>query len=196
MQRFACLLGALLWTCLALYSQATAAKIGSKVSNFQLPDSSGQIRSLRSFSGKAVALIFWSCKCPVSVAYADRIEELKRKYGGKGVEVLAIDASANETPAEIRANIANLKLTIPVLLDSEGSVSEELGATHSPSVFILDGEGILRYKGAFDNNKRPGEGGRINYAEAALDSLLSGREIRVAETRPFGCSIRPAKENR
>jgi thiol-disulfide isomerase/thioredoxin len=192
----ACLSGALLWACLLFSAQATAADIGSKVSDFQLPDASGAIRSLHSFPGKAVAIVFWSYKCPVSLAYVDRIGELSKEYGGKGVEVIAIDASVNETPAEVRANIANLKFTIPVLLDSEGVVSEKLGATQTPSVFIIDGEDILRYKGAFDNNKRRGEGGRIGYAEDALDSILSGRAVGVAETRPFGCSIRPAKGNR
>jgi peroxiredoxin len=170
-----------------------AADIGSRIGSFQLPDALGEMRTLRSFSGKAVAIVFWSYKCPVALAYIQRVEELRKKYEGKGVSVFTIAAGANETPAEIRANITNLKISVPVLLDSEGNVAERLGATHSPSVFIVDGEGVLRYKGALDNNKRPGESGRISYAEDALDSILSGREIRVADTRPFGCGLKLAK---
>jgi thiol-disulfide isomerase/thioredoxin len=196
-RRGACLLFALLCAYFVLLShEATAAEIGSRISAFRLPDTSGAMQTVPSHAGKAVAIIFWSYKCPVSLAYVDRIEELDRKYAGKGVEIVAVDANINETAAEIRANTANLKLTIPVLLDSGGSVSEKLGATHSPSVFLLDGKGILQYKGAFDNNKRPGESGRVSYVEDALDAILAGREVRATEMRPFGCSIRPAKENR
>jgi len=175
---------------------ACAADIGSPIANFQLSDISGDIRSLRSFSGKVVALVFWSYKCPVVLAYNSRIEELQKKYGAKGVAVLGVDSCANESPEEIRANIANLQITFPVLLDSEGNVAEKLGATHAPSVFILDREGILRYKGALDNNKKPGERGRIAYAEDVLDSVLSGRPVSVSETRPFGCSIKLAMRAR
>jgi peroxiredoxin len=194
--RWTVLWGALLWACALSAPYACAADIGSKIPNFQLPDASGEIRSLRSFSGKAVAIVFWSYKCPVALAYVDRVEDLRKKYQGKGVQVFAIVAGTNESPAEIRANIANLKISIPVLLDSEGNVAERLGATHSPSVFIVDGEEILRYKGALDNNKRPGEGGRISYIDDALDSILSGRDVALSETHPFGCGIRLAKGTR
>jgi len=170
---------------------ACAADIGSPIANFQLSDISGEIRSLRSFSGKVVVLVFWSYKCPVVLAYNSRIEELQKKYRAKGVAVLGVDSGANESAEEIKANIANLQVTFPVLLDSEGNVAEKLGATHAPSVFILDREGILRYKGALDNNKKPGESGRVAYAEDVLDSVLSGRPVSVSETRPFGCIIKP-----
>jgi len=49
---------------------------------------------------------------------------------------------------------------------------------------------VLRYKGALDNNKRPGENDRISYVEDALDAILAGTPVQVSETKPFGCSIR------
>ncbi len=84
-------------------------------------------------------------------------------------------------------------MKVPVLLDSEGSVAEKLGATHTPSAFVLDGGAVLRYKGALDNNKKSGENGRIPYVTDALDSILSGRAVSVPETRPVGCSIKLSK---
>lgn len=167
-----------------------SAAIGTKVADFQLEDSAGGVRSLQSYSGKVVVLVFWSFKCPVSLAYNDRIEALQRKYGDRGVAVLGVASGANETPAEIRANVANLNFPLPVLLDSEGMLAQSLGATHTPGVFILDGGAVLRYRGALDNNKKTGDSGRIAYAEDALDAILSGRAVAVAETTPFGCTIR------
>ena len=177
----------------ATQRQSAAAEIGSRVPNFQLADASGEAWSLRSNSGKIVVVIFWSYKCPVSLSYDTRIEELQNRYGEQGVITVAIASSSNESPEEIRANLSNRKMHLPVLLDSEGNVAEKMGATHAPNVFILDGEGILRYRGALDNDKGPGENGRIGYVEEALDSILAGRAVRITETRPLGCSIKQGR---
>jgi hypothetical protein len=77
-----------------------------------------------------------------------------------------------------------------VLLDTDGILAAKLGAGYAPSVYILDRAGVVRYQGAIDNNKRPGERGRVAYAEEALQSILAGRTVEVQETAPFGCAIR------
>ena len=59
-----------------------------------------------------------------------------------------------------------------------------------PSAFVLDATGVLRYMGALDNNKKPGEDGRMGYVEDALDSMLAGTPIQVPETKAFACSIK------
>jgi peroxiredoxin len=171
-------------------STVAGAELGSKLQSFQLKDTSGATRSLESYSGKIIVFVFWSFKCPVSLAYDDRVEKLQAKYTDKGIVVLGVASGANDSPDEIRANAANLKIQFPVLLDSEGDLAENLGATHTPDVFILDKEAVLRYRGALDNNKKPGESGRIAYAEDAIDAILAGRVAPVSETRPFGCSIK------
>jgi len=173
--------------------QSAAAEIGTKFPNFQLADSSGEAWSLRSNSGKIVVLVFWSYKCPVSLSYDARIEELQSRYAANGVVTVSIASSSNESPEEIQANLANRKMRLTVLLDSEGNVAEKLGATHAPSVFILDGDGILRYRGALDNNRKPGENGRIAYVEDALDSILAGHDVRLPETHPLGCTIKQGR---
>jgi peroxiredoxin len=180
-----------IWTATAMWVQhGRAAEIGSRIENIQLPDVSGTVRSLEFDSGKVVVLVFWSFKCPVALAYDNRMDALQAKYGSRGVSVFGIDAATNETPAEIRANIDNLKITVPVLVDSEGNLAEKLGATYTPSVFILDGNSVLRYKGALDNNRRAGNRERAAYVEDALDAILAGRPVSVPEARPFGCSIK------
>jgi peroxiredoxin len=178
--------------CLVLLSiqPVYSADIGSKVDNFQLPDTAGTIHSLRSSSGKIVVLFFWSFKCPVSLFYNERFNALKDKYKNSEVVIWGVDSATNETPAEILANIANMKITTPVLLDLDGNVAEKMGASQTPSVFVIDGNRILSYRGALDNNRKAGEQERIAYVEDAIDALIAGRAVPVSETQPFGCSIR------
>lgn len=164
--------------------------LGTRVEEFRLADTAGRTHSLSQYSGRIVVLSFWAFKCPVSLSYNERLGALQAKYQNAGVIVLAVDSNANETPAEIRANVANLRLPFPVLLDEDGALAEKLHATQTPSVFIIDGRGILRYRGALDNNKKPGEGGRAAYAEMAVEAMLANRPVSEPETRAIGCPIR------
>ncbi len=164
--------------------------LGTRVEDFRLVDAVGNAHSLSQYSGRVVVLAFWAFKCPVSLSYDSRLGDLQAKYRNSGVILLAVDSNANEGPAEIRANASNLQLPFPVLLDGEGSLAEKLKATQTPSLYIIDGRGILRYRGALDNRKKPGEGGRIAHAEQAIDDILAGRPVATPETPSNGCPIR------
>jgi peroxiredoxin len=143
-----------------------------------LTDTSGKLHNLSDYSGKTVVLAFWSFKCPVSLAYDERLASLQERYGPRGVVVLGVASNSNESAAEIRRNAANLKIAFPILLDEGASLADRLGATRTPSVYILDAKGVVRYKGG------------VAQAEEALDAVVAGREVPTPETRPSGCTIR------
>ncbi len=165
-------------------------QIGERAPAFSLLDASGVQHALDDYKGKIVVLEFWSFKCAVSLAYEDRMSALKAKYRSRGVVFLAVDSNKNESQIEVRRNAENLNLSIPVLLDLDGRLADSLGATHTPSLVIFDGSGLVRYRGAIDNNRLTGEKGRIPYAEETLDALIAGKAVPQSETKVFGCSIR------
>jgi len=175
---------------LALLPLPASAQIGTRAPGFSVTDTDDKVHTLEEYAGKILVLEFWSFKCPVALAYNERLAALQSKYRDRGVAFLAIASNKNESPIEVRRNRENLKLAFPVLLDRDGAMADRLGATHTPSIVILDGAGMLRYRGAIDNNKHEGEKGRIPYAEEALDALLAGRPVPHPETEVFGCSIR------
>lgn len=166
-----------------------AAEVGAKLESFLLSDLSNAPLSLQSYSGNIVVLVFWSFKCPVSLEYDERVEKLQKKYSDRGVVVRGVSPMDNNAD-EIRMNAKNLRIQYPIMMDPEGNLSEKLGVTHTPELFILDKSSVLRYRGALDNNKKPGESGRVAYAEDAVDAILAGRAITNPETKPFGCSIK------
>jgi peroxiredoxin len=180
----------LILTAIALHPCLAGAQIGEKAAGSHLTDSEGKLHALEDYEGKIVVLEFWSFKCPVSLAYDDRVAALLSRYGNRDVIVLGIASNKDESAVEVKRNAENLHLPFPVLMDPDGSVADRLGATHTPSIAILDGTGVLRYRGAIDNNKRDDERGRIPYAAEALEALLSGQPLPMAETKVFGCSIK------
>lgn len=173
-------------------SLVQSAQVGAKVTEFRLTDATGVEHSLQRdlSSGEVVVLQFWSFKCPISLGYDERLIALQRKYQNRGVRVLAIASNANESPAEIQRNAASRNLPFSILIDRDGVLAERLGATHTPAVFILSRDGVLRYRGALDNNKQLGESGRIAYAEDAIDAILTGKTPSPSETKIVGCSIK------
>jgi peroxiredoxin len=180
--------------CASGFLRAQSSVIGSRVADFQLSDSTGQAHSLQSYAGKVLVLVFWSYKCPVVLAYNDRLIGLRSKYAGKGVIILGVASNSNEAAAEINRNVANLKISFPILIDPEGVLAEGFGATHAPSAFVVDENGRLRYGGAIDNNKKEGSGGREAYVDNAIAEVIAGKAVTVPESKEFGCVIQRKKQ--
>ncbi len=164
--------------------------IGEKVGDFTLPDTAGGTHTLAAYAGKIVVLAFWSFKCPTALAYDDRLAALRTKYAGRGVVLLAVASNSNESKVELQRNAQNLNLAFPILLDSDGTLADRLGATITPSIYVLDRGGILRYRGALDNKGKPSDKNREAYVEDAIDYILAGATVAHPETQASGCSIK------
>jgi hypothetical protein len=77
--------------------------------------------------------------------------------------------------------------TNPVLEDAEGTVGKAYGAMVTPTVAVIDQNGMVAYFGAFDEAGNPGEAPKgNNLAIGAVDSLLASQPVTVASTKAFG----------
>lgn len=78
---------------------------------------------------------------------------------------------------------------VPYLRDESQAVAHAYGAKTTPDLFLLDADGLLRYRGAPDADyEDPSQ--NAAYLRAALDAVLDGNEPDPAETTPVGCSIK------
>ena len=84
-------------------------------------------------------------------------------------------------------------LTIPYLSDKDQTLMQRLGATKTPSAYLLKNNGgnfSVVYKGAIDDNPQvPGDVRRA-YLKDAIDIMLANQKIETVEVRPVGCTIR------
>ena len=61
------------------------------------------------------------------------------------------------------------------------------------SGFIIDEQGVVRYRGAIDNapiGEVDGGGEVRNHLAAALEELRAGNQITVSETDAYGCTVK------
>jgi thiol-disulfide isomerase/thioredoxin len=174
------------------YGETRGAAIGQIAPDFELADLDGRAHALSAYRGRVTIVAFLATKCPISNDYNERLRALAADYNSRQVAFLAINASADETPGEIRAHAARHGFTFPLLKDGTGSIADAYGATRTPEVYLIDKEGVLRYRGRIDNARKAAQIRRRDVREA-LDELLAGKAISVPETKSFGCPIKRSK---
>jgi hypothetical protein len=124
-------------------------QLGHPTPDFSLLDLSGQIHRLNDYRGWIVILNFWSAECP-HAARVDREMGTYLREWGERVALLTVAANANESEAQVAAAAPQRGLG-PVLLGSRSGVPDEYEAQTTPHLFVVDADGILRYRGAFDD---------------------------------------------
>ena len=168
-------------------------QVGDRAPDHTLPDTDGRKHGLR---GDGVTAVVFTCNhCPYALAWHDRILEVARDYAERGVRMLAVNPNDPERyPADsyeaMKERVAaDGGWPLPYERDESQEVARAYDARTTPDVFVIDGEGRLRYRGAPDANHRdPSEGAA--WLREALDSVLAGEEPPRSETEPVGCSIK------
>ena len=162
-------------------------EINQPAPDFSLPDLSGQFHRLSDYRGRIVILNFWSAECP----FAERVDgELVRylREWGERVALLTVAANANESQAQAAA-AARARGLGPVLLGSRSGVPDAYEAQTTPHLFVVDADGILRYRGAYDDVTFRQRAATRSYLKDAVEALSAGRNPEPAETAPYGCTI-------
>lgn len=147
---------------------------------------------------EAVVVIFSSNRCPTAKAYASRLRALEAEYGPRGVQLVLLNSNAphlypDESFEQMQERANADGYTFPYLVDGGQRVARAWGPTCTFHAFVLDraapdGSRRLAYEGRFDN-ARLEERVTTHDLLNAIDDVLAGREVRVAQTRAFGCSL-------
>jgi peroxiredoxin len=168
-------------------AQPEKAEIGKPFKDFTLRDiaSDGgkQMVKLSSFKGKkAIVGIFMANRCGTTWSYEQKIGSLLKDYSSKGVAVMAIHSSYQEPDSEIVGQMEQRNLAMPILDDKQTqALAKYVGAYSTPTFFVVDKTGVLRYIGSFDKR-----GSAPAYVPDALNALLAGKDVAVKQTRAFG----------
>lgn len=165
----------------------TVKHIGSPAPEIEMTDLEGRQHTLADYSGKVVALIFWSAECPWSARADKGLKHMLETWGDE-VVVLPVASNANETEEEIRQAAAEREVS-PLILDPQQEIARLFDAKITPEVFVFDREGVLRYKGGFDNaNFRNPEPTR-NYFWEAVEEVLAGERPSQTSRQAYGCTV-------
>jgi peroxiredoxin len=167
--------------------------IGERAPSFALPDTSGAYQELD--GAPATAIVFTCNHCPYALAWHERIIAVAGDYADRGVRVLAINPNDAEryprdSDEQMRARVQGGEFDgVPYLRDESQEVARSYDAQTTPDVFVLDGSGLLRYRGAPDAD-HDDPSANAAWLRGALDAVLDDRVPDPQETVPVGCSIK------
>jgi peroxiredoxin/mono/diheme cytochrome c family protein len=175
-----------------------APRVERPVADFALRDVvSGRTVALADSAGKpAVALVFLGIDCPIAELYMPRLAALCRAFEGRGVAFLGVNANAHDAVEEIAAHAQRLGVPFPVLRDERNVLADRLGAERMCEVVVLDRQRRVRYRGAIDDQYQIGarrDAPEHRYLADALEAIVAGRRVAVAESQVFGCPIERVK---
>ncbi len=168
--------------------RASKAKmqINQPAPDFELPDLDGNLHRLSHYRGRIVIVNFWSCECPHSERTDKAIMAMLMQW--RDVVMLSIASNRSEN-VEALKTAAEARRLPTVLLDANCTVADLFEAQTTPHVFVIDREGILRYRGSVDDftfrNRIPTR----FYLDLAVESLLNGQLPALAESPAYGCAI-------
>jgi len=162
-------------------------QVNQPAPDFELPDLEGNPHRLSDYRGKIVIVNFWSCECPHSER-TDRSTMACLVQWGDEVAMLSIAANRSESISSV-AEAVNARRLPRVLIDAEHIVADLYGAVPTPHVFVVDRDGILRYRGAVDDvTFRQRQATRF-FLEETVETLLEGHLPTLTETPAYGCAI-------
>lgn len=112
---------------------------------FSLPSlgGSGSV-SLASFRGKIVVLNFFASWCAPCRLEAPGLGKVSKDYADRGVQLLGVDFRDNAAAGQ--AFMDEFGLDYPAASDAAGSLADDFGLYGMPTTFVIDADGIIRYR--------------------------------------------------
>ncbi|MFW6125442.1 MAG: redoxin family protein, partial [Pirellulales bacterium] len=170
-----------------------ALEIGQAVPALQFKDIRYLWRTLEEFGEpKAYVLAFTTTACPVAQRYLPVLKRLEETYRARGVQFVAVNVGADDSIKDMAYQAIEHDVPFPFVKDATGEAARVLGVGRTPEVVVLDSERRLRYRGRIDRRYRVSgvspQAGRADLQEA-IEDVLAGRDVRLAETPVDGCLI-------
>jgi hypothetical protein len=129
--------------------------------------------------------VAWSPNCPSVKGQNDRFVEVVAK---SGVRAFVLACNTRDTEEHYTRFKDTFEFNIRIFPDREQKVTDILGGTKTPHYFLVDKTGVLRYRGALDNDAMGymDDEERDNWVLDAVAALKAGKELAQTETEPSG----------
>lgn len=128
-------------------------KIGLPALTFSAVTASGEPIELEDYRGKVVLLDFWASWCAPCRQEMPNVKSVYGKYHEKGFEIIGV--SLDDKKSKFEEYMQSQQMPWPQIFDGKGWRSE-IGNLYAvsaiPSTYLIDQEGIIRYKNLRGND--------------------------------------------
>lgn len=173
---------------------ALALSPGDRVDNFRLVDATGKSHELYYHSDmKAVVLMIQGNGCPIVRQAAPAYQDLADQYQSKGVTFLMMNSNLQDKYDTVAAEAKEFIYKLPILIDETQLIGESFGVNRTAEVFVINPKNwTLAYRGPINDRisyekQRPVA--THNYLQDALNEVLAGQPVKVAQVNSVGCIV-------
>ena len=129
-------------------SATTGGAIPSPREGFLAPDFTletlqGETVTLSDLRGKAVVVNLWASWCPPCRAEMPALQAAYEADRDRGLEILAVDMTYQDTEQDALRFIEEFGLTFPIALDRDGTVARQYLLRALPSTFFVGPDGVI-----------------------------------------------------
>ena len=117
-------------------------EISVEAPDFTLDTMDGGQVTLSALRGTPVLINFWGLKCPPCLHEMPFLDAAAARYGGQ-VVILAIDIG--DSGSSVREYFGDAQLSMTVPLDVQGRAASSYSVGFTPTTFLIDSQGIVRY---------------------------------------------------
>ena len=141
-------------------------------------------------------LVNFTCNtCPWVVRWQDRYNDLAKASKKNKIGYIAINQNAGkrdrgENMEDMKTFAAKYDHNFLYTLDKDAKLATAFGARTTPHIYLFDGDGKLVYRGAIDDNAAKKRKVNKKYLMDAIKAVGNGKDVRLAETKALGCSIK------
>jgi thiol-disulfide isomerase/thioredoxin len=121
---------------------ALAVEVGQASPDIDLPGSTGA-QKLSDLKGKVVYLDFWASWCGPCKQSFPWMNDMQKKYGAKGLQVLAVNVDAKRADAD--QFLAQNPAQFVVAFDSKGEAPKRIGVKGMPTSVLIGADGKVLY---------------------------------------------------
>jgi cytochrome c biogenesis protein CcmG/thiol:disulfide interchange protein DsbE len=116
---------------------------GFAAPDFSLSTPDGTRMALSDLHDRPVLINIWTSWCPPCRAEMPALQQVYEAYRDQGFEILAVNATNQDSQQDAVGFAQELGLTFPILLDSTGEVSNLYQLRSLPTSFFVDSRGII-----------------------------------------------------
>lgn len=128
----------------AIGDEETSPRVGFLAPDFTLSTFDDGERTLSELRGKVIVINFWATWCPPCRAEMPALQRAYDEHRGRGLEILAINTTFQDSQSDAREFVNEFGLTFPILLDQAGDVSRGFELRAMPTTLFVDREGYVR----------------------------------------------------
>ena len=154
-------------------------------------DLAGNARDAFAIPAPARVFLFVRTDCPITNRYAPEFRRLAGEF--PGVEFWLVYPDGSENSDGIRRHMMDYSLPGQVLRDPKHDLVKRAHVTTAPEAAVFDSDNRLVYHGRIDDLwVNPGISrpvARTHDLEDAIQAVLAGKPVKLAETHAVGCSL-------